>query len=240
MPTLAPNQDDVFTVLRTFLLGVLPAGTKVFQSQINRVSEPSDANFVVMTPLRTPRLGTNFHENMDAIFTGSIAGATMTITAVHAGTLSVGQAMFGTGVADGTTIMALASGTGGVGTYTVSPSQNAASQILSGGSMSIMQSSMCVVQLDVHGPESANNAQVISTLFYDDYAVQKFAELTDAITPLNCDGPHQMPFINENQQYENRWVLDVSMEVNQAVSIPQQFASVVDVDLVSVDAAYSP
>jgi hypothetical protein len=60
-------------------------------------------------------------------FTASIAGTTMTVTAVGSGTVQVGQLITGTGVTAGTTITALGTGTGGAGTYTVSTSQTTAS-----------------------------------------------------------------------------------------------------------------
>lgn len=62
--------------------------------------------------------------------TGSISGTTLTVTGVTSGTLAVGQPLSGTGVTAGTTITALGTGTGGVGTYTVSQSQTVASETL--------------------------------------------------------------------------------------------------------------
>ena len=53
-------------------------------------------------------------------FTGYISGTTLTISAVASGTLQVGQVISGSGIASGTTITALGTGTGGVGNYTVS------------------------------------------------------------------------------------------------------------------------
>lgn len=61
-------------------------------------------------------------------FTAAISGATMTVSAVASGTLAVGQAIVGTGVADGTYITAEGTGTGGTGTYTVGISQTVASE----------------------------------------------------------------------------------------------------------------
>jgi len=58
-----------------------------------------------------------------AVVTASIASATMTVTAVASGRLSVGQTLSGTGVTAGTRITGFLTGTGGTGTYTVSPSQ---------------------------------------------------------------------------------------------------------------------
>jgi hypothetical protein len=62
-----------------------------------------------------------------AIFTGSISGTTLTVTVMQSGTIAVGQAIFGQGMAQNTVITALGTGSGGVGTYTVSDSQTVAS-----------------------------------------------------------------------------------------------------------------
>ena len=63
----------------------------------------------------------------DASFTAVIIGTEMTVTAVASGTLAVGQTVYGSTVAAGTTITALGTGTGGTGTYTVSSSQTVTS-----------------------------------------------------------------------------------------------------------------
>jgi hypothetical protein len=63
--------------------------------------------------------------------TGSIAGTTLTITAVTTGILAIGSVISGTGVTAGTTVTAYLSGTGAEGTYTVTPSQNASSTAIS-------------------------------------------------------------------------------------------------------------
>jgi hypothetical protein len=62
-----------------------------------------------------------------AVVTGSIAATTLTVTAVTGGALNIGQIITGTGITAGTKITAFVSGSGGTGTYTVSPSQTAAS-----------------------------------------------------------------------------------------------------------------
>jgi hypothetical protein len=62
-----------------------------------------------------------------ATVTADITGTTMTVSAVTSGILSVGQQVYGTGVAQLTRITALGTGTGGIGTYTVSISQTVAS-----------------------------------------------------------------------------------------------------------------
>lgn len=69
-------------------------------------------------------------------FTGSIAVVstvpTLTVTAVSSGTITVGQVIRGTGITADTTIVAMLTGTGGVGTYQVSVSQTVASRSIIG------------------------------------------------------------------------------------------------------------
>lgn len=72
----------------------------------------------------------------DATFTGEIAGDTMTVSDA-VGTLAVGQIVTGVGVAAGTVITALGTGTGGDGTYIVSPSQTVASGGLASGATTV-------------------------------------------------------------------------------------------------------
>jgi hypothetical protein len=62
-----------------------------------------------------------------ASFTASIAGTTMTVSAVASGTLAVGQLVNGAGTTAGTFITAPGTGTGGTGTYTVNASQTVGS-----------------------------------------------------------------------------------------------------------------
>ncbi len=69
----------------------------------------------------------------DAVVTGSITATTLTVSAVTSGALAVGQVISGAGVTAGTTITALGTGTGGAGTYTVSPTQTASSTTISAG-----------------------------------------------------------------------------------------------------------
>jgi hypothetical protein len=65
-----------------------------------------------------------------ASFTGSISGTTLTVTAVASGYVGVGETIHGSGVTAATYITALGTGTGGVGTYTVSASQTVSSEAM--------------------------------------------------------------------------------------------------------------
>ena len=63
-----------------------------------------------------------------AVFTASLSGTTLTVTAVTNGTIGISQALFGVGVTQETVITALGTGSGGTGTYTVNLSQTIASE----------------------------------------------------------------------------------------------------------------
>lgn len=63
-----------------------------------------------------------------AVFTGSITTTILTVTAITSGTIAVGQMITGAGIAQGTMINALGSGTGGTGTYSIDISQTVASE----------------------------------------------------------------------------------------------------------------
>jgi len=66
----------------------------------------------------------------EGIYTGSVTGTTMTITALQSGEpLTLGQYVSGTGITAGSYITAFVSGNGGIGTYTLSASSSATGSI---------------------------------------------------------------------------------------------------------------
>jgi hypothetical protein len=243
MFTATPTESNIFTALGGFLAAVLPAGTPILQGQVNRVAEPASPDFVVMWPILRPRISTNVDSYLDAVFTGAIADTLMTITAVNPafyGQIGIGSRVFGVGVAANTIVSALGTGAGGVGTYTVTPSQSVGSETLATGTEAMMQATEIIIQVDVHGPNGAGNAQTISTTFRDDFAVQQFKASDFDVTPLYTDDPQQLPFLNEAQQWEDRWTVDVHMQANIGLSVPMQFAGTVDTpSIIDVDSTYS-
>lgn len=89
------------------------------------------------------------------------------------------------------------------------------------------------LQLDFHGETSTDNATTIQILFRDGYAYDFL--IPYGVSPLYCDDGQQMPFINDQDQYEDRWVMTMSMQVNPTVSTPQQFAEALAIELAEVD-----
>jgi hypothetical protein len=66
--------------------------------------------------------GTSVSTAAAATFTGATSGISTTLTAsAVTGTIAIGQSITGTNIASGTTITAFGTGSGGAGTYTISP-----------------------------------------------------------------------------------------------------------------------
>jgi hypothetical protein len=234
------TESDVLKILGDFLTRILPSSVEIVVGQANRVPEVSNADFVVMTPTSRPRLSTNVDTEADVQFTGSIAGTTLTVEDVDFGTLLIGNTVFGVDVVSDTTLLEQLTGSppGGVGTYRVSQTQTVASEIMAAGATNYMQPTNVIIQLDVHGPQSANNAQIISTMFRDGYAVDFFAAANPEVSPLLADDPRQLPFVNDQKQVENRWVIEAQIEANITIVAPQDYANVVTAELVNVEAEY--
>jgi hypothetical protein len=91
------------------------------------------------------------------------------------------------------------------------------------------QSTRVTIQLDVHGPAGSDTAQIIGTVWRDEYGTAALAG--SGIVPLYADDGQQMPFINGEKQYENRWVMAVAFQATPVVSTPQDFADNLAIDL---------
>lgn len=181
--TIDLTESQALTVLRSFLLLILPAGVDVLKAQINRVAEPNSLDFVMMTVALRERLATNV-----TTYTDSFPGSTQT--------------------------------------------------------RATSQSTRLTVQLDIHGPASAENSQIVTTLFRDEYASAYFDASGYALAPLYTSEPRQAPFMNGENQLEMRWTVDLLMQMTPAVTTAQEFAGAVVIastsGILNVDAAYPP
>lgn len=241
MITLSLTEKQAFTVLRGVLDKILTVGkANIVLGQVNRVPEVKAEDFLVMWPLRRDRIETNVDEYEDLTFTGSIAGQVLTVTEVTLGTMAGNRDLFGENLADGSVIGAAINvdPETGLGTWAVTPSQTVASQDMAAGVGRLMQPTKMTVQVDVHGPVSADNAQIISTILRDEYGVNLFAPDVSGVTPLYADDPRQGPYRNEQQQIENRWMVEVVLQINPIVTVPQQFAGELEITPVNVEATY--
>lgn len=244
--TISVTQAAVFGALGQFLTAILPHTVEVVRGLVNRVPEPGSGDFVMMIPLRRERIETNTDSWNDQSWLGGISQTLMTVTEILAGKVQIGAApSANVTLAPNTTVQSQISGpAGGIGEYQVAPAQNvAAGTIFQAGGGTYLQPTLVTFQLEVHGPNSADNAQIISTMMRDGYAVDFFAGLEGTgglVVPCNADDPRQLAFSNDQQQVEERWIVEVILQVNASNVVPQQFADAVKVTPVSVDATFPP
>jgi hypothetical protein len=91
------------------------------------------------------------------------------------------------------------------------------------------QSTRFVMQLDVHGRAGGDMAQTITTLWRSDFACR--ALFPSGLQPLYAEDPRQVPFVNGEKQYENRYVVEIAFQGSPVVLAPQQFAAILSVEL---------
>jgi len=94
------------------------------------------------------------------------------------------------------------------------------------GSMMARATKELSVQLDVYGKDSQANAAIIATLFRDEYAVDQFPA---GIAPCYAGDPQQIPLITGEENWLERWKLDVKLSFVPTVTVPQDFADELEI-----------
>ena len=108
------------------------------------------------------------------------------------------------------------------------------------GQLSILHPEKITVQLDIHGPNGYNNRTAIATLFRSDFGVQTMAASGVNVVPLYTEVARQLPFLNDQQQIEKRWVIDAVLQSNPVVQVGQDFAGRLKTGLIDVDVSFPP
>lgn len=173
MATISIIDNDVFTALRSYLLGLAPLGAEVVRGLDNGVPMPL-GDFATMTSGTMIRLATNV--NTYDPLTGT--GQKEVLTAVR---------------------------------YPIS--------------------------VDFYGPNSQPWAAQAKNLFRDSYAVDMFPS---NIVPLYADDATQIPLIDGEQQYDQRWRMQMSVQYNPVITVGQDFATSLNAVIKEVDAYYPP
>jgi hypothetical protein len=94
------------------------------------------------------------------------------------------------------------------------------------------------VQLDCYGDAASENAQLVMALWRDGFAYDTLAP--QGVAPLYTSEPQQMNFTNDQDQYEDRWLVTLVMEINPIITVPQQFADTLVGGVFNVDATFPP
>ena len=172
---ITPTEDDIFTMVKAWINSALNDLVPVVRGQQNRVAEPTEDDWVEITPGLRQRTGTNATDFFDPVI-----------------------------------------GFAGGPPYAL-------------GQRVVWQPTQVDIQVDVHGPNGAQNVSVITALFRDLDACDFLQSLNPNVTALFTSEPQQLAFINEGNQFEDRWSVDLSLQVNFSITRPQTFAAVLSV-----------
>lgn len=104
------------------------------------------------------------------------------------------------------------------------------------GTSNQMTPSEFVAQLDFYGSNSAQNSKIVESISRSDFGMSQFTNAN--IKPLYASEPQQIPLINGEEQYEQRWKVDFHLQYNPVVQTSQDFAGTLSVSTVNVERAY--
>lgn len=225
------TEYDIFVSLRSFIMGVIP-GVECVRGLVNRVDEPQADNFIVITPIMRERLEWNTETYADV---ETLAFTTLTVPSI--GAVLTDSTLAASGKVLSVSGLNVTLGSIGGRYFTAGDVIAGVGTVINVafGGRSLTQPTKITMQMDVHGPLSADNAQILTTLLRDQYAVDALAP---TCAPLYASDPDQLPFINGEDQVEERWSIDAVLQANIVVVIPVQFAGALTIGLIDVDAVY--
>lgn len=171
---------------KPFAIAVNPAGTYVFTAN----NGTADVSIFSVTAGTVALVGSQ--PTLVTPFTGSISTTTLTVSAISAGSLAIGNDINGSGVTVGTKITALGTGTtGGVGTYTVNNSLTVSSEAMtSSGTGS--GSTPTGIAVDPSGKfvlvtDSAGGGAGVLLVFQFDPGAQTLTQVTGSPFPMDLN-----------------------------------------------------
>lgn len=100
---------------------------------------------------------------------------------------------------------------------------------------STMQPTKYGLQLDCVGPTAGDWAQTLATLWFSDVSTDFLAAYN--IFPLFADDPRHSPWVNGEQQWESRWIVNVYMQVNPVLEfdVPSFATDTIEVGIIGVE-----
>jgi hypothetical protein len=90
-------------------------------------------------------------------------------------------------------------------------------------------------QVDWYGPNAWANAQAVETTFRSSLGTQVIEGLNSQLTALYCDSARQVGYVDGEQQWEDRWMSELTLQLNPTVLTLQEAATSVVITLAPVD-----
>ncbi|MGK0705128.1 phage neck terminator protein [Yokenella regensburgei] len=91
------------------------------------------------------------------------------------------------------------------------------------------------IQLDIYGDGAAGRALAIETIFSGTYGYEGIKAIDNRLSPLYSSAAIQAPFIDAESQWQERWVITLSLQAHITVSFPQDYFDKAEITSQQVD-----
>lgn len=105
---------------------------------------------------------------------------------------------------------------------------------------SILRPAQFTVQIDCYGQLSQQRSAAIAAILRDDFSAEQFRASGVDMQTLYAGDAKQMPIETAQDQWLERWTFDAQLQINPVLTVAQESANTLTVDLVDVDVQYPP
>lgn len=93
----------------------------------------------------------------------------------------------------------------------------------------------CQFQIDIYGDGAGDRAYALETVFRSGYAVDKIEESNSLVAPLYSSDAIQSPFISAENQWENRYTITLTAQLQVTITLQQDYFDQADLSIEKVD-----
>lgn len=91
------------------------------------------------------------------------------------------------------------------------------------------------IQVDIYGQGAGDRAIALETVFTSGHAYDKIKSIDSRLAPLNSTAAIQAPMIDAESQWQERWMLTLSLQAHITVSMRQDYFDAAEVSTEIVD-----
>lgn len=91
------------------------------------------------------------------------------------------------------------------------------------------------IQIDIYGDNAGDRAIALETVFTSGYGYEKIKALDERLAPLYSSAAIQAPMINAEKQWQERYIITLSLQAHITVSFPQDYFDKAEITSQQVD-----
>lgn len=91
------------------------------------------------------------------------------------------------------------------------------------------------IQIDIYGDNAGDRAIALETVFTSGYGYEKIKALDERLAPLYSSAAIQAPMINAEKQWQERYIITLSLQAHITVSFPQDYFDKAEISTQQVD-----